>query len=432
MQLPVILPPMDAQRYDCQGCTHCCRDLLVQLTSLDRRRIDQQNWSDKLGVAPYIRHGQNHVLSHTPDGACVFLTDDGKCRIHAEHGLTAKPLACQLYPFTLEADADGLRIAMRFDCPTVARNTGSPLAKHRRDLGRLAAELAAALPSEMDASRARWELVRGHPLAVKTVDAFVEQLHRWVRDQGRPLDQRLLGLHELIQTLVGARLDRFDDDRLCELIALLTSDLGTMASQAADAPIAPPTVRQSRLFRQTVFAHCERVSPREARASLPKSLARRWDQLRRARRLAAGCGPIPRLGPMRVDADFDRLEGVRAAPGLSASRCDDLLTRYLQARIACRTAFGRAYYGWPILDGLHDLLLAVAVIGWLVRCVAVADDRDVYGFEDLVKAVGIVDAAAGRAPGLGSRSARLRLHYLARDRGLVRLLMAYPIIRQAV
>jgi hypothetical protein len=104
------------------------------------------------------------------------------------------------------------------------------------------------------------------------------------------------------------------------------------------------------------------------------------------------------------------------------------MTRYLEQRVACRTAFGPAYYGWPILDGLQSLLLAVAVIGWLARCLAVAGGRSVYGFDEIVRAVGLVDRTAGRAPGLGAASARLRLRYLTQNQGLLSLIRAYPIV----
>lgn len=427
MQLPLILPPIRSQHYDCHGCTNCCRELVVQLTASDRDRIDQQNWADELSTQPYVRLGRNHVLNQTPDGRCVFLSDDGKCRIHARHGSAAKPLACQLYPFTLEADEHGLRAGLRFDCPTVARNDGSPLASHRSNLTHLAAAFTAELPSVHRVAGVSLELVRGHALSTETVDRLVDLIHRWLRDTKRPFHHRVMGLHELVRALGEARLNRFDDHRLIELVKLLISDMPALVSEVVDAPAAPPTERQSRLLRQTVFVHCEHLSAREVGASFPKTLVYRWGQLLRARRMTAGHGAIPRLGPLDVGADFETFRHVVADPNLSDQPCDGLLTRYLEERVACRTAFGPSYYGWPILDGLQALLLAVGVIGWLARCLALVGGRSVYGFEDVARAVGLVDRTAGRAPGLGAKSARLRLRYLAQDQGLLSLIRAYPI-----
>jgi lysine-N-methylase len=428
MQLPLILPPIQSQRYDCHGCTNCCRELVVQLTAFDRDNIDRQNWAGELSTKPYIRLGRNHVLNQTPDGCCVFLSDDGKCRIHARHGPTAKPLACQLYPFTLEADAQGLRVGIRFDCPSVARNDGNPLPTHRSNIAHLASAFTEALPSAHRASESPSELVRGHPVSAKAVDLLLDLIHRWLGDTKRPLHHRVIGLHELVRTLGEARLNRFDDNRIIELARLFMSDMPALAGEQAAAPMSPPTDRQSRLLRQAVFVHCEHLSVREVGASFPKTLVYRWDQLRRARRMAAGHGAIPRLGPLEVGSDFEAFQRVEADPNLPAQPCDSLMTRYLEQRVACRTAFGPAYYGWPILDGLQSLLLAVAVIGWLARCLAVAGGRSVYGFDEIVRAVGLVDRTAGRAPGLGAASARLRLRYLTQNQGLLSLIRAYPIV----
>ena len=53
------------------------------------------------------------------DDACVFLNEQGKCRIHAKFGGPAKPLACQVYPFTLNPAGDHWQVGIRFACPSV-------------------------------------------------------------------------------------------------------------------------------------------------------------------------------------------------------------------------------------------------------------------------------------------------------------------------
>ena len=73
------------------------------------------------------------------------------------------------------------------------------------------------------------------------------------------------------------------------------------------------------------------------------------------------------------------------------------------------------------------LLLAIAVTGWVTRYVALSNGRTAFTYDDLVTAIGIVDRNATRSPELGTRSARLRLEYLARDQGILRLLRAYSI-----
>lgn len=115
------------------------------------------------------------------------------------------------------------------------------------------------------------------------------------------------------------------------------------------------------------------------------------------------------------------------APRTTADDVGLLLTRYLRTRIIGRTAFGPGYHGWPVLDGLRALMLAVAVAGWLTRYVALCEGRMAYGCDDVARAIGIVDRNATRGPELRTRSARLRVQYLAQDQGILRLLCAYSI-----
>ena len=61
--------------------------------------------------------GKKWFLSHRPDGSCVFLSDQGRCRIHERHGYEAKPLPCRLFPFVLvphRMDVAGGRRAGQF------------------------------------------------------------------------------------------------------------------------------------------------------------------------------------------------------------------------------------------------------------------------------------------------------------------------------
>ncbi len=144
MNAPIIFPEVGGQRFDCRHCGRCCRELVIYITEGDRKKIDKQDWQDKLDGPPHIRFGRSYVLNHRSNGDCVFLTDNHMCRIHAAFGATDKPLSCQLFPFSLEPEADGFRVSVRFDCPSVARSVGRPLAKHRPDVARLASALKAA------------------------------------------------------------------------------------------------------------------------------------------------------------------------------------------------------------------------------------------------------------------------------------------------
>jgi lysine-N-methylase len=429
MKLPVLVPGVRHQRFECRHCTECCRDLVVHITAVDRQKLDRQDWPGRLGLEPYVALGRALVLNHKPGGGCVFLTQEGLCRIHAEHGATEKPLACQLYPFTVEWEGAAVRTGIRFDCPSVARNVGMSMADHRKDLARLVAELQAALPSETCRPFAV-ELVRGKEISTDSADSLVERIDSWLREPRHPLEDRLTGLWDWISTLRAAKLNKLGDEQLRELAALLADDLPNAVAAAQGAYESPPTAREMKLFRQGVFAHCEHITLEQARAPFLHSLVYRWGQVGRARRMGAGQGPIPQLirglggEHGRI---FAELGWIGAASGLEGQACDELMTRYLRGRILARNAFGPGYYGWPMLDGLTALLLAAATVGWLSRYAALVGGRDCLGYEDLVRAIGVVDRNAGRVPELGARTAGWRVRYLMNEQGLLRLLRTYRI-----
>ncbi len=106
---------------------------------------------------------------------------------------------------------------------------------------------------------------------------------------------------------------------------------------------------------------------------------------------------------------------------------DDLIVRYVRMRLTARTAFGPGYYGWPLATGLLALMAAAAAVGWLARLCAADAGRRQLQFGDVADAIGRVDATAGRSPALGTAAERLRLSYLVRDGGLIRLVRRYGI-----
>src|SRR5690606_24846227 len=103
------------QKFDCHSCGYCCRNLVVNVTDDERRKILDAGWAERIpGEAmfiPYRFRGRKlHRLAHRADGACVFLGEDGLCRLHAETGVYIKPLACRLYPFVPSPGAGTVRL----------------------------------------------------------------------------------------------------------------------------------------------------------------------------------------------------------------------------------------------------------------------------------------------------------------------------------
>ena len=106
LELPVL------QNWSCHNCSGCCRQHQIEITAEERRRIEHQNWTAEDGIPagqPLFQSlgpkwNRRSALAHQADGACVFLNEDGLCRIHAKFGEAAKPLACRVYPYAFHPD----------------------------------------------------------------------------------------------------------------------------------------------------------------------------------------------------------------------------------------------------------------------------------------------------------------------------------------
>ncbi len=136
---------LDAPPCETEPCSQCCHDIEMLLTEADVQRI----WdaAESLGIDEWHMLADDGYLQLiTRDGPpaegspggkpCVFLGDDGLCRIWE-----ARPEGCRLYPAVYD---DGLRAAtLDADyCPHTEgfRLTGQMDAATRRLVERLQAE----------------------------------------------------------------------------------------------------------------------------------------------------------------------------------------------------------------------------------------------------------------------------------------------------
>ena len=136
MSLPVRHLPV-LQNWDCHVCGSCCKEYLVTVTDEERRRIEAQGWDKdpEIGDLPlFSKSGpwwaRRSHLTHRGDGSCIFLTAQGRCRIHERFGYAAKPLPCRLFPFLLVPAGDYWRVGVRFAWPSAAANKGRSVTEH--------------------------------------------------------------------------------------------------------------------------------------------------------------------------------------------------------------------------------------------------------------------------------------------------------------
>lgn len=420
VRLPILELRVRDQRYSCHGCGNCCRDFTVQLREDDLRKLREQKWEERLGEAVTVRYRGVEYLKQREDGSCMFLMENGLCRIHAEFRFEEKPIACQLFPFTLIPGERGAQMGINFACQSVLENKGAELRTHAHDLKRMQKSIPEA---QRDAPP---PLLKGTLRASKReAKALIERLDVWLRPDRLPLPTRLDGLAWLASMLDRAMLDDMRDKRFTELLDTL---FAALPGELLIEELPPSTHRQRRLLRQAVFARVE--DPKLGRIAKYGRIRSALEQFARSHRFSSGKGVAPHIGeewPARIElSDVEHVRGARTASQIHA--INDLITRWLRASILGGRSWGPGYYGWPIVFGLRGLVLNAASVAWLARLHAAGHDRNAIEIEDVRAALGRVDRTAGRAKWIGTRAEKLRVSYLAREDGLRRLLSCYPLI----
>ena len=412
------MPKMKWQQYSCHGCGVCCRDFTVQLRSEDLEKLDAQNWESILGEPVVVTFRGKPYLRRREDGSCVFLKDDGLCRIHGDHGFAAKPIACQVFPFNLAPGETHLKVGVNYLCRSVQENRGADLSAHQSDLRRFSEELPELASPAPEAA-----LARGlEPASKRELQSLLSVLDGWLLREDVPFGVRLDGLAWIAQSLGDARLKEVRAARFEELVRLLGEAL---PEELELLPIDVPTARQSALLRQASFARTEDPmigTGTERRGRIRTTLS----QLRRNRRVRKGRGLTPRLSAALPEGvAFSMVEGVAPfTDSEDSDLIDELCLRWVRSSLHGSRLWGSAHYGWSVVDGLQSLVLNIACAGWIARLCSAADSRPVVRLEDVRTGIGRVDRHAGRAPWLGSPVELVRLRYLRLEDGLRRVLRA--------
>lgn len=422
MSLPVRSSLPVLQNWDCHQSGNCCKEYQVAITDEERQRIEAQGWAgepDFQGVPLFTAHGppwaRQYHLNHRADGSCVFLSREGRCRIHERFGAAAKPLLCRLFPFILVPAGDHYRVGVRFACPSAAENKGRALSAHDADLRDFAAQLelregvaqfggpkAVPPPPLQGRQRVEWpDLLR-----------FVDVLQRLLRDRADRVERRLRKCLTLANLCRQAKFDKVQGRRLDELLDLMAA--GLEGEVPADpASVAPPGWTGRLLFRQALalFARKDR-GPNRGPATFG-----RLSLLRAAYRYARGRGEAPRLHGWGPHTTFENAE---EPAGPLPADAEALLERYYLIKVGSLQFCGVTNFGLPFWEGLESLLLMYPILMWLRRGLA---DRPAPAA--LTRALSIVDDNFAYHPVLGTRRQRFALRLLARTGDLERLIAWY-------
>jgi lysine-N-methylase len=410
--LPVI------QNWDCHGCGECCREYEVHVTAAERERIRGQGWENDPaigGVPLFVRTGRWwqrrwRLNTRRGDDGCIFLNEQGRCRIHAKFGSTAKPLACQVYPFTLNPAGDHWRVGMRFACPSATDNLGRPVSAHRDDLRYYGQGL-----EEREGVKGRTTapppLRAGQLVPWSDVQQFNDALLALLLNTADPIEYRLRKCLALAALCRQATFGKISGKRLGEFLELVSNSLIDV-EPSADR-IDPPGWVGRILFRQAVAVYARRDHGPRQGISKRGRLALLWA----AWRFVRGTGPVPRIHGLLPAATFDQLE---QPTGPLPDQSKELFDRYFRVKVESFQFFGPTNFNAGFWEGLESLALIFPATMWLSRIF-----RDRPREHAVSQALRIVDDNFGYNRLLGTKRQRMATRLLASRGELAKLIAWY-------
>lgn len=401
MQLPLVLPAN--QNWSCHNCGGCCRRHDIEITAEEKQRIESQNWAASGELPPgqplferISRLGSRYRLAQRADGGCVFLNDQGLCRIHAKFGEPAKPLACRLYPYVFHPAGKRIAVGFRFSCPSVVANRGRQVTASDRDLRELQ---RLVVPDGADRIPAP-EVNAGQRIPWSDFSTILAALSAVVSDRSVPLMRRVLSLEIWARLLDQARFEKVQGGRVQELMDVLRDNIPHELPEELSS--VPRLTSIGRLqFRQLVSQYARRDTFVEARMGL----SYRFKLFTAAWRTALGVGKAPALVPELRPVAFRDLEH---PAGRIDDTMDEIMTRYMQVKIESIHFCGPACYDLPAAEGLQSLVLAVAAVFRIAKWHMLTRQRSHWTAEDLSIGVEIVDHQHAFAPVFGQRFSRAR------------------------
>ena len=414
--LPIV------ERWDCHQCGLCCRRTAIPLDAEDLARIRAQRWDEQAdfrGVRTVVKHGvirPTYRLAKQADGACVFLTTAGRCRVHELHGPEGKPRVCQLFPLQPVTIEGKTLVTLRRSCPSAAGDQGRPVAEH------LAALEALVLPLPLGEGRSEAappRIMRGFARPWPDVHQAAAAFQGLLADIRYPLVRRWIHALSLCRMLEDCRLSKLrtmDGKALAELIHVLERTAIRESGQWF-AEREQPAGATAVLFRQTAGDFLG-LHPRTVQQA---SFLHRLKLAKAAWNLARGKGDLPALvqGYATSGVTFADLERPLGplAPDVMAS-----LDNYFAALASSWRYAMLGYRHWPLIEGLRAAALSYAVALWMLRWSAGSSGPPRR--EETIPIIAALDRSLGYAT-LTSARHRRRVSLIARGGALERLVVWY-------
>lgn len=125
-------------KYQCIQCGACCRkNWLIGIDDTSYARLIELDWSDKIPefaarqlfqlLPKPLLTGEQYTFCRMKDYACIFLTSDNRCQIHASFEFNTKAQVCKEFPYHFTQTPDGVVVGLSFACTAVQQHSGISL-----------------------------------------------------------------------------------------------------------------------------------------------------------------------------------------------------------------------------------------------------------------------------------------------------------------
>ncbi len=413
MSLPIVILNND-EKWDCHQCGYCCRGSLIPLSDDDVQRLRSQKWDER----PEYRKTQIMVrdrgasssfrLAHRSDGSCVFLREDGLCRIHSEFGSEAKPTVCQVFPLQLIPHEKQAVLTIRRACPSAAADLGNTTSNHLAFVKQLVRDNR--LKSE---SIAPPLLKAGEARDWKTLRMVLEAVGSLLQDERYPPVRRLVHALQFAHHLDLAKTKQVSDQQVAELAKTL-AELAPEESKPMFADRKAPKSYAKIMFRLMAM-DCARLHP-ECRHQAKWSA--RFQLAKTTWKAVQGTGATPSVDPIFPTTNFEELE---KPFGANPAEIFQPLERFIETTSASFLYAIANRRSWSVVESIRGLALLFPVGLWLLKWLSHGREPTV---QDMLHVVVALDRSQGFGPLCGPLH-RWRLYALGAHSELERLVVWY-------
>ncbi len=377
--------------------------------------MDLEDWFSTLNTdtlfvdisAPGFTDG---ALAKRTDKSCVFLdVEDNLCMIHKKYGFQAKPKACQLFPFVITPFDGEIRIALRFDCSGVCKNSAGRLDDNIKDIKRLAQSIYSPAALEKIQKTSIPPIYGNMIIESDKFNHINDSILAKIVTRQLPINKLVLWLVSFAEHISKVNWKNVETNDFNGLLSLLAD--GTFKeAENQNIETGSVTAKARAMFGQILYILCrgpEIIT--EDKIGYIKRLKNRLSDAAALKQFGNNRGPVPKLWDNWEKLDFSEME---KSYGKMPEEATDLLYRYLINRIAGLNYCGPNYYNYSMVNGIYSLAYAISAIGWLARANAAINNRTEYQYDDFAKAVMVVDSNNGYGSALNAGGAGLRLKYL--------------------